>query len=646
MEEFGAYCARARRGQRAAELRAICTESRLSLAPLLDEAPAAPVLVEAGRKRARPGPTMEPFLRRVEAFLGPAPAARAVSRAAAGPRRLRVPARRVHIGRAAHLILVHDGAAGALARHLGTLGLPRSVDVVVPSALVDEALLHWGAVYPGTRRCFEDPPRVDTSGGGGRRRARSDRRGLRLWSVDDYLSDCYDRNDVLVAEEMQDWPTTQSLLNIRVRAVVVGCAGVCSALRALLPHLGHWNREVFDARLHVGPRRRRVAKATESKLSAPFLAFPSAQYLRWVATLADELLITILLALRSRGALAKVSEVSECWKAFVYASAFADVKVRRDPDGLIGASKRWEDVLEFLGCWTVRAALLAYSSPARTREQVRCKAAGLRPFFGDDLSLVCAECLALGPHSSCDWDLRTQPPEEVPRLLVILGAPALSGYVARITSSRALLGQKVLRAASGASSEACPATTGLLLLRSWARSLQVGAEIRDTLLDEGSMVLSKGNRGGALHLRGRGAMSLHTCGASNDCVLGAPVVGESTGAPLAPLAPLAPGAMADSLALRTFTAHMVRTHHLVLRVAHPFLLDFLAVNWRILAGPVALLRRSLRTEITEVNVYPSVLLEDGVSMRRIRARWPNARIFWHAALDGPVALAMHLMFNS
>jgi hypothetical protein len=84
----------------------------------------------------------------------------------------------------------------------------------------------------------------------------------------------------------------------------------------------------------------------------------------------------------------------------------------------------------------------------------------------------------------------------------------------------------------------------------------------------------------------------------------------------------------------------------VARVALPLLLDFLAVNRRIMAGHEALLRRSFRDEIVEVNVYPSLLMEDKISLKRIRARCPNAKIIWHAALDGPAALAMHLMFDS
>ena len=64
---------------------------------------------------------------------------------------------------------------------------------------------------------------------------------------------CRDRNDVIVAEELQDWPEASlpgdwSLSDGRARVVVVGCAGIGARVRALLPHLRRWD---FDERLHV-----------------------------------------------------------------------------------------------------------------------------------------------------------------------------------------------------------------------------------------------------------------------------------------------------------------------------------------------------------------------------------------------------------
>jgi hypothetical protein len=252
MEDFGAHCARARRRSRAAELRGICTEGRpyLSLAPfvVLPEAPLANK-ADLARKRARQGPCHESLLPRVEAFLGGLRALRAVSRAPQSRRRLRILAKPAPLASAPRVVFVHDGAPGFVARRVALLGLPPDIDVVVPAPLLENYLREWRFVFPEARLCRSGDARERSAES--RRRARSgDTRGVRLWSARDFLK-CADRDAVVVAEEMQDWPPglAKTVAAVRARAVVVGCSGIGARLCAMLP------RPSGDARVYrVGHR--------------------------------------------------------------------------------------------------------------------------------------------------------------------------------------------------------------------------------------------------------------------------------------------------------------------------------------------------------------------------------------------------------
>ena len=696
MQEFSAYCARKRWGKRRAQdLRSLCREAqdlaRWTLAPVTPwygvplrniwgiEAPQCPerdgavaalrdaILSSSAnsrkRKRTRQEPiTKESFLRNVEGMLGAwhAAALRAVAPWSSRSRGLRIPVRRVKICRAPHMIFVHDGAGGTLARCLRSFvpAVPFSIDVAVPPCLVQDFLRQWRFVYPETRLCEYEDGRVGSEEHT-RRASSGDRSGVRLWSAADFMR-CRDKNDVLVVEELQDWPPQLEglLAELKVRVVVVGCPGICSRVRNMLPYLSQWSREVFDARLHYARQRRRPARegrVVEPDLCFPLPLAPSSQYVRWAAVLADGLLRELI---RAPG----TARVSYFWKAFRSAIAYTECTLRSPQDSALFTGP-WEatrdrDLLSFLSRWTTRAALLAYAaSSSHTKEQARSKAARMGAVFGDCLWQVCPKCLSSGHQSSCDWDLQAETSGEVARILDAAGASDVSRYVSRFKPSRALFAQKVFREArdmyiTGQSplqrgTRAATREAAFLLLRSWARSLELerGEELRDEVLDHAFLVYFEGKRGGSLHLRGSSAMSKYSGYGRRARVLGAPVV-NGRGFDLS-VDPLPPDAMADSLSLRTFTAHMARTHHIVVRAAHPLLLDFLGVNWCIVAGHEALLRWSFRNEITEVCIHPSFLLsrEARARLKRVRFCWPNAQIFWHAAVNCPTAFAMEMLFE-
>jgi hypothetical protein len=115
----------------------------------------------------------------VEAFLGVARALRAVARAGAGPRRLRVLAEPAPLASAPRVVFVHDGAPGFLARRVRSLGLPYSIDVAVPRPLVQNYLRQWRLVYPETRLCSKASSR-SRSAEELRRERSGDRSGVRL----------------------------------------------------------------------------------------------------------------------------------------------------------------------------------------------------------------------------------------------------------------------------------------------------------------------------------------------------------------------------------------------------------------------------------------------------------------------------------
>jgi hypothetical protein len=158
-------------------------------------------------------------------------------------------------------------------------------------------------------------------------------------------------------------------------------------------------------------------------------------------------------------------------------------------------------------------------------------------------------------------------------------------------------------------------------------------------------------RGGCLHLRGAAAMKKEYGARAYGAVLGTPVVrGGPVGASpqTSPvdaleycLAALPGDALADCLALRTFARHLARTHHLVKSVAQPLLMDFLAIRWLLVGDERALMRYSFHPEIARVVVHPSILLETEprALLRKIRFRWPQARVGWYAASNSPIAFA-------
>ena len=663
MEDFGGFCARARRAQRAAALRAICTAGRpvLSLAPLRFGSPLLETVgavetdetvatAHAGRKRARQGPSAASLLRKVEDFLGRRDDAplRAAAPWSPRARRLRVPARAGPIRQAPHIFFVHDGAPGALARYLQSLRLPYSIDVCVETSMVQDYLRQWRAVYPETRHCTGADAgwRSDEAM---RRRRSKDRSGVRIWERWNYCAALSDRNDVLVVEEAHVWSPWAILEEARARVVVVGCAYVGGALVEALPHLRE--RAGLDARIYIGGRRR-GAKVVEPKLCPPRALFPSSQYVTWLALLAD-CVLRALCDLRFRNkapeALRKdFFEFLEFWRAFLSASAYVEQKLRTRQEGAL-LTGPWEperdgDSARFLRRWTTRAAVLAYcASPSSPRP----KAAGLGAFFGDGLARACPECLATAPHSQCDWDPRVCPPAETTDRLLALRAAFVAEHVVRFTPPRALRAQQTLHAALGTRAAArkeerhARSEAGLMLLRTWALglSLENGKAGRDQGLD--APFGFQGQRGGCLHLQtSSGANPFYS---RRPGLLGAPVVAGRVGV----LEALPVDAMADTLSLRSFAAHMARAHDAALRAALPFLLDFLAVDWCVLGCFAAFDRWSWSREITEVNVHPSCLLDAEKSelLRHVRFRWPNARIFWRAAENCPSALALDMIFR-
>jgi hypothetical protein len=512
---------------------------------------------------------------------------------------------------APHVVFVHDDDPGFLARRMRSLGLPDSIDVVVPDLLAEEYFRHWRTVYPQARK---DDYLYSA---------------VRLWRVS-HFKVSRRRRDVLVCEEMQDWPAA-SLPNGRgrlerlARVVIVGCAGINTRVRALLPHLRRWD---FDERLLVC--RRAAPQIIESKLSAPECPLQSSQYVPWTVELADRL--PRMLQRKEE------PEFAVFWSAFASARAFVELKLRED-----SAAEARSRALKCLAAWTCRAALLAFCAcSSRTKEQVRSKAAGLRAFLGADLALVCPECLAPGPHSPCDWDLRTQPSQGAAALLE-MDARRLSSFVARFTAARALFAQKVLRAAqasgAGAPREARRLEVGLLLLRSWENCRMSTADMMSTADIDAFEGLFRppftDPRGVSLHL----GTAVWTCYG----MLGAPVVeGRALERRL-----FTAQKLADRLAVRTFLAHLARAGLLAkcaARVAARLLADFLAVNWCVLAGHSALLRHGFHNEIAEVHIYPSFFL-GGEDLRLLRSRIPRAKIVWHARAESPTALAMSAIFG-
>jgi hypothetical protein len=323
------------------------------------------------------------------------------------------------------------------------------------------------------------------------------------------------------------------------------------------------------------------------------------------------------------------------------------LRTRREPAAGPWEPERDGDAASFVRRWTTRAALLAYCAPSG-RTSRRSEAAGLCALFGEGLARVCPECLALGPHSACEWDPRTEPPAETTDRLLALRASFVAEHVVRFTASRALSARSVLRSALASSppvakeARGARSEAGVLLLRTWSLGLSLnnGREPLDQGLDAAAFEFG-GARGGCLHLRERFDVDRFCSG--HPQILGAPVVGGRA----LDFGPLPADAMADSLCLRTFTAHMARTHDPVLRAAHPLLVDFLAVNWCVLGCAAAFDRRSWTREITEVHVHPSCLLatEKSELLRHARFRWPNARIFWRAAANCPTAFALDMIFR-
>ena len=370
--------------------------------------------------------------------------------------------------------------------------------------------------------------------------------------------------------------------------------------------------------------------------------------MQWTVELADRL-PHLLQRARKEG-----PEFDVFWSAFASARAYVELKLREDSEDSTAEARG--RALTCLAGWTCRAALLALCAcSSRTKEQVRSKAAGLRAFLGADLALVCPECLAPGPHSACDWDLRTQPSQGAAALHE-MNAQSLSRYVSRFTAARALFAQKVLRAAqaSGAAvpREAQRPEAGLLLLRSWAGCLAFAE--REDAFDSPFQPSFTGSRGVSLHLGDDSAVIKYRDAVEHDYedAIGAPVV---EGRALV-WGPFPTDDLAGSLALRTYVAHLARANRLArcaARVATRLLVDFLAVNRCVVAGPGALLRHGFHKEIAEVHVYPSFFLcpyflctrKAKRRLRLLRSRFPRAKIVWHARAESPTALALGSIFG-
>ena len=294
----------------------------------------------------------------------------------------------------------------------------------------------------------------------------------------------------------------------------------------------------------------------------------------------------------------------------------------------------------------------------RRRRWATCPRAA---FLGADLALVCPECLALAPHSPCDWDLRTQPRQGAVALHEMT-AFSLSRYVSRITPAWALNARKFLLSAQ-ATGATVPRETrrpeaGLLLLHAWSRCLAF--EVRRDAFDSPFDLSFMGSRGVSLHLS-RWHEIIDYCRSVGQPLffgelgelraLGAPVV-EGRALTWGPFPTDAP---AESRALRIYVAHLARAGSLagrVARVATRLLVDFLAVNWCVLADHGALLRHGFHKEIAEVHVYPSFLclcffLETAAMevLRLLRFRFPRAKIVWHARAQSPTALALGAIFG-
>jgi hypothetical protein len=183
----------------------------------------------------------------------------------------------------------------------------------------------------------------------------------------------------------------------------------------------------------------------------------------------------------------------------------------------------------------------------------------------------------------------------------------------------------------------------LLLIRWWATSLKVrvGANCSLRALDPASAESVRTAPGGALHLHGCLGQEARALGDLDARVLGAPVIGGRARL----MAPIAPSAMEDNAPLRAFTGHMARTQGGMVHVAQPLLLDFLGVNWKLVADDTALCRWSFESEIAAVYLYPSFLAEGDAKTRlqRVSRRWPNARIFWCDAKNTATAFAFGML---
>ena len=528
-----------------------------------------------------------------------------------------VPAEPVPLASAARAVFVHDGAPGFLARRVRSLGLPYSIDVAVPAPLVQECLRAWSRVFPETRLC----ERADAQKASKKRSARGARR-VRLWSHLDFVA-CGDHKDVVVAEELQDWPAEYNphLAIVKTRIVVVGCSSTVAQLLELLPDLRA--RDFYEC----AAARRCAAHVIEPNLGPPAHLPPSCVYVSWVGFMADELLCQIRRGLRAT--------LPEHWTAFKAACFFSTRQ--------LGAQHRsqhypWEAekdtaAVELVHSWTLRTALLACAaSPSRGKNSL--EAAELCAAFNDDFHYVCPKCLSQHRPSRCDWDALGAPGAEVVEGLEYASAWLVSRYVLRLTRARVLFAQQVLREARGLGVPPIPrptTTAALLLIRWWAAVLKArgGDKFFEFMMDPRSPLPVEKRPGAALHL----------CGYLERRVFGKPAIGDHK------MEPIAPYAMEDNAALRAFTWHMARAHSFIVHVAQPRLMDFLGVNWTLVADDAALCRWSFEREVVAVYIYPSFLMDEGAETRmdRVLRRWPNARIFWRDAENTPTAFAYGML---
>ena len=171
----------------------------------------------------------------------------------------------------------------------------------------------------------------------------------------------------------------------------------------------------------------------------------------------------------------------------------------------------------------------------------------------------------------------------------------------------------------------------MLLIRWWAAVLKArgGDKFFEFMMDPRSPLPVEKRPGAALHL----------CGYLERRVFGKPAIGDHK------MEPIAPYAMEDNAALRAFTWHMARAHSFIVHVAQPRLMDFLGVNWTLVADDAALCRWSFEREVVAVYIYPSFLMDEGAETRldRVLRRWPNARIFWRDAENTPTAFAYGML---